>query len=125
MVVGSGIDVMAVNDMERELAKGAWTAADGIFRQSELDDCLAARSPARRLAAYFAAKEAAAKALNIHLADLAIFSEIEVIAAEPDHVKLRFHGRAQEQCERVGGKHILAALHSDRYLAAAMVIVEG
>ncbi len=125
MVVGSGIDVMAVHDMQRELAQRSWTAADGIFRQSELDDCNAGRSPARKLAAYFTAKEAAAKALDIHVADLAIFREIEVTTSGPSEVKLGFYGRAAEQCERLGVKRVLASLHADRNLAAAMVILEG
>lgn len=125
MIVGSGIDLMAVNEIQRELAHRAWTVADGIFRQSELNHCNAARSPARMLAAYFAVKEAAAKALAIRFADLAIFREIEVTADGPGHVQLRFHGRAQKLCDALGVKRVLAALHSDRYMAAAMVLLEG
>ena len=125
MVIGSGIDVMAVNDMQRELTHGAWIAADGIFRQSELDDCNAARSPARKFAAYFAAKEAAAKALDVRVTDLAILREIEVISSYRDQVKICFHGRAHEQCDKLGVKRVVAALHANRHLAAAMVILEA
>ena len=124
MVLGTGIDVMAVSDMQRELAHGPWCATDCIFRASELQHCNAARSPARQLASYFVAKEAAVKALALRVVDLTIFREVEVIGNH-ESVKVRFHGRAQEQSERLGVRRVLAALHSDRYLAAAMVILEG
>ena len=125
MVLGTGIDVMAVKEMQRELAHGAWTAADGIFCASELRYCNAARAPARRLAACFVAKEAALKALGVRIADLEMFREIEVIETAQGSVKLSLHGRAQRQLSALGVKQVLAALHSDRYLAAAMVVLEG
>ena len=124
MVIGTGIDVMALNDMERELARGPWTAADGIFRESELRQCRHGGSRARSLSACYVAKEAAAKALNLHVSDLGVFREIEVINVTHDHIKLSFHGRAQEQFERLGATRVLTSVHADRHLAAAMVILE-
>jgi holo-[acyl-carrier protein] synthase len=125
MVLGTGIDVVTVEDVRRELARGAWTAADGIFRDSELRYCNAVRSPARRLAARFAAKEAVLKALGVGVTDLEMLREVEVIGIAPGHVKVSLHGRAQRQSSALGVQRVLAALHADRNLAAAMVILEG
>ncbi len=122
MVVGSGIDVMAVHDMRRELTR-PWTVADGIFRESELHCCNCSRQAARRLASCFVTKEAALKALGVQVSDLDLFRDVEVIPGEK--VEVRFHGRAQQRCRNLGVKHIVAAVHSDRHLAAAMVILEG
>lgn len=124
MVLGSGIDVMAVSDMERELAHGPWLARDGIFRASELSLCHATRSCARRLASYFVAKEAALKALDIHVADLEIFHDIEVMERS-GRVEVFFHGRARAHCDALGVRRILAALYTGHHFAAAMVILEG
>jgi holo-[acyl-carrier protein] synthase len=125
MVLGTGIDVVIIEDVQRELAHGAWTAADGIFRDSELRDCNAVRSPARRLAACFAAKEAVLKALGVGVTDLEMLREVEVIGIAPGNVKVSLHGRAQRQSSALGVQRVLAALHADRNLAAAMVILEG
>lgn len=125
MVLGTGIDVIAIDRMRRELARCPWTTADGVFRASELRHCRAVRSPVRRLAACFAGKEAALKALGIRIADLGMFREIEVLGNGRGSVKVSLHGRVQRQSSALGVKRVLAALHSDRYLAAAMVVLEG
>ena len=125
MVLGTGIDVIAIEDVQRELAHGAWTAADGVFRDSELRYCNAVRAPVRRLAACFAAKEAVLKALGVRVTDLAMLREVEVVGVTHGNVKVSLHGRAQRRSSALGVQHVLAALHSDRYLATAMVILEG
>lgn len=125
MVLGTGIDVIAIEDVQRELAQGVWTSADGVFCDSELRYCNAVRSPARRFAACFAAKEAVLKALGVRVSDLAMFREVEVIGIAPGNVKVSLHGRAQRQSSALGVQRVLAALHADRNLAAAMVILEG
>ncbi len=125
MVLGAGIDVVAVNDIRRELSRGEWTPADGIFLDSELNYCYAARASAPRLAACFAAKEAVLKALGVPVADLEMFREVEVLEKASGRTEVSFHGRAQQISEALGVRRVLAALHMDRRLAAAMVILEG
>lgn len=125
MVLGSGIDVIAVDDVRRELAHGTWTAADGILRDSELHFCNAVRSPARRLAACFVAKEAVLKALGIPVADLEMFREVEVGGIQRGQATITLYGRVRHQSASLGVQRVLTALHSDRRFAAAMVILEG
>lgn len=109
-----GIDLIEIERIERALARRP-RLAERLFRPGELDYANARRRPARHLAARFAAKEAAIKALGGECAPI----DVEVRGSEPPTLEL--HGRAREAAERRGVELAVSLTHS-RESAAAVVL---
>lgn len=63
-----------------------------IFTQSERDDCLKRAKPEECLAARWAAKEAAAKALGTGIGKYLSFQDVEVITVRGKGPRIRIHG---------------------------------
>ena len=76
-MIGIGIDAVEVDRFERALARTP-RLADRLFTQAELAYGRAAADPTPRLAARFAAKEAAMKALGVGLGAFG-FHDVEVV----------------------------------------------
>lgn len=89
--------------------------ADRLFRPAELAACEGRARPGRHLAARFAAKEAAIKALGGGCSP----RDIEVAGNEAP--ELRLHGRAGELAARHGVTLAVSLTHS-RESAAAVVL---
>ena len=88
MTAGVGIDLIEVDRIERALERYP-NLAGRLFSDEELEYSRRHGRPARHLAARFAAKEAAVKALGLdHLSP----REIEVVTGRPP--TLRLHGAA-------------------------------
>jgi holo-[acyl-carrier protein] synthase len=88
-----------------------------LFTQGERAYAAARARPGRHLAARFAAKEAAIKALGKPLPP----AQIEVVNSEDGAPSLRLHGTAAAEAERRGVKLSVSLTHS-REMAAAVVI---
>ena len=124
MVLGTGIDIVEVDRVRRELSCSRWSAADGIFRPREVQYCYTGGRPEKRFAALFAAKEAAGKALGIGAPDLSAFRDIEIAADCNGAFRVRLHGSARRRYESLGAPRVLSAWHANRYFATAMVVLE-
>ncbi len=110
---GIGIDLIEIERLERALERRP-RLAERLFTDAELAYANARRRPGRHLAARFAAKEAAIKALGGGVAP----REIEVVGSAPPRLVLR--GRA---AERAGaGLQLGVSLTHSRELAAASVV---
>jgi holo-[acyl-carrier protein] synthase len=107
-----GIDLIEIGRLERALERRPRLAAR-LFTAAELDYARARRRPGRHLAARFAAKEAAVKALGLGGFGL---REIEVVAGEPP--TLRLHGRAAEAAAERGVELKVSLTHSREHAAA-------
>ena len=125
MILGVGIDLVEHCRVERELAAGKWAETDGVFTREEITYCSAGVWPARRYAAFFAAKEATLKALGLAVPDTGIYRDIEVFARTGDQHEIVLHNRAQAEFMNRGGRHIRLSVGSTREQAGAMVIVEA
>ena len=90
--------------------------ADRVFTPDELAYARARGRPGRHLAARFAAKEAAIKALGLRHFGL---REIEVVAGEPP--TLRLHGRAGDAARERGVELQVSLTHSHEMAAAVVV----
>lgn len=119
MTAGVGVDLLEIDRLERALARHP-RLAQRIFTPDELAYAAGRRRPARHLAARFAAKEAAVKALG--LTGALGLHEVEVGAGEPP--RLRLSGRAAETANRAGVELHVSLTHS-RESAVAVVIAEA
>jgi holo-[acyl-carrier protein] synthase len=111
-----GIDLIEIERVERALARRP-RLAERLFTPAEREYAAAHARPGRHLAARFAAKEAAIKALGKPLPP----AEIEVVNAEDGAPSLRLHGKAAAEAER-GGVTLSVSLTHSRETAAAVVI---
>jgi holo-[acyl-carrier protein] synthase len=115
---GIGIDLIEIDRLDRALRRYP-RLAGRLFREEELRFAAARRRPARHLAARFAAKEAAIKALGGGIAP----REIEVIGATPP--RLRLHGRAGEAAAGLPGPLSVSLTHSREHAAAVVATAPG
>ena len=110
-----GIDLIEIDRVERALERRP-RLADRLFTAEELAYARRRARPGRHLAARFAAKEAAIKALGGRgIAP----REIEVVAGEPP--RLALHGRAAERAGEHGIALGVSLTHSREIAAAAVV----
>jgi holo-[acyl-carrier protein] synthase len=117
---GIGIDLIEIERLELALERQPGLA-ERIFRAGELAYAGSRRRPGPHLAARFAAKEAALKALGIGGLGL---REIEVEGGDREPPRLRLHGRAAEEAERQGLTLAVSLTHS-RGMAGAVVIARS
>jgi holo-[acyl-carrier protein] synthase len=116
MPAGLGIDLIEVSRVERALARHP-RLAQRLFTEDELLYAEARRRPGRHLAARFAAKEAAVKALG--LGDGFGLRDVEVLAGRPPRVRLS--GRAAEVAEARNLELRISLTHSREHAAAVAV----
>ena len=124
MIIGSGIDLTEVARIQKAVERYGARFLDRVFTAGEQAYCLPRRTGAESLAARFAAKEAAAKALGTGISHGVTWSEIEVVREPGGKPCLRFHGRAAEIATRMGVARAALSLTHTRDLAIASVVIE-
>jgi holo-[acyl-carrier protein] synthase len=117
VTLGAGIDLIEIDRIERALERRPALAAR-IFTERELAEANERARPARHLAARFAAKEAALKALGLGGLRL---HEVEVEGGKNSAPALRLSGSA-EQAAAERGVNLEVSLTHSRDLAAAVVV---
>jgi holo-[acyl-carrier protein] synthase len=95
-----------------------------IYTASEQAYCLSKKQSAESLAARFAAKEAAAKALGTGISYGVAWPEIEVVRLRSGKPTLQLHGRAAALAERMGVVRMHLSLTHSRSTALAVVVFE-
>ncbi|HEU0132532.1 MAG TPA: holo-ACP synthase [Mycobacteriales bacterium] len=123
-VVGVGVDVVDVARLARVLDRTPGVA-ERVFGDAERAYAAAAVAEvrARRLAARFAAKEAAAKALGAPR--VVRWREIEVVASDGGRPALRVTGRTAEAAAAAGIRSWHVSLTHDGGVAVAVVVAES
>ncbi len=124
MILGFGVDLLDVGRVEKELARGEWTADEGIFTRGEICRCGAVPHPASRYAEYFAVKEAVIKALGVQPPDLALFPEVEVGHCDSQGYQVILHDRLKAAAEQLGVRRIKIAVARNAGQGTAVVILE-
>lgn len=120
MVVGLGIDLLEHRTLERELARGAWQARDGVFTPSEIQAWNGAARPAVALALCFAVKEATLKALGLGIRDIGSLSEVEFRGAR----EVVLHGRVRAAAARLRVRKVWTSTARTALRSGAIVILE-
>ncbi|MCG6964614.1 MAG: holo-ACP synthase [Acidobacteria bacterium] len=120
MIIGVGLDLIAVERIDRLLARHG----DRFLSRCFSSDELVRPSDPEHLAGLLAAKEAAFKALLVPATSGIGWKDIAVIRGRDGLPRLRFQGRAQEQGARLGinVSHVSITHHGG--FAAAVVILE-
>lgn len=126
MIVGLGTDLVGVQRIAAVYDRQGRRFLDRVYTAAEAAYCLEARDPGERLAARWAAKEAAMKALGTGWTKGVRFADIEVIpAGEATPPTLRFHGAAAARCAALGATRWHCSLSHADGMAIATVILEG
>ena len=123
-IVGIGLDATEIDRIADVLARHGERFLRRIYTDGEIAYCLRHRDPSPSLAARFAAKEAAMKALGTGAARGVVWRDIEVIRGFGPP-QLRFHGGAAARFGALGAKSSLITLTHSRQLALAQVLLLG
>ncbi len=129
----TGVDIIEIERMERAVTRWGARFLRRVFTPGEQHDC-GDRVPS--LAARWAAKEAAAKALGVGLVGLGLtpqpvderavkLQEIEVQRAPTGQPLLVLHGRAAERAAALGWRSVSLSLSHSRDYAVAFVVAEA
>lgn len=124
MILGIGVDLVEVGRIRRILDRYGERFLRRVYTPRERALALSRQDPALYLAAAFAAKEAASKALGTGLRGVS-WREMEVRHEANGKPYLIFSGRAQKRFEELGGKASYISLSHERSHAVAVVIIEG
>ncbi len=119
-----GIDLVLVATVAESIGEHGERYLKRVYTEGELNDCQGPEGPvAERLAARFAAKEAALKVLRP--ADEAIpWSEIEVVREPSGWVTLALAGRALGAANNQGLKDFAVSISHEGAYATAVVVAE-
>jgi holo-[acyl-carrier protein] synthase len=123
-VRGIGIDVVQVTRLVQALERFGERMERRLFTETELSYCRGHKDPLPHLAARFAAKEAASKALGTGMSGGIGFRQFEVIQPGGRQPTLTFHGAALERFHQLGCSRSHVSLTHDGGLAIACVVVE-
>jgi holo-[acyl-carrier protein] synthase len=122
VIVGIGVDVVDVARLGRALERTP-ALAGRVFLHGERAYAGDGEEGLRRLAARFAAKEAAAKALGAPVE--ATWQEAEVVVDASGRPSLHVHGRFAEIARERGVRAWHLSLSHDGSVAVAMVVAES
>ena len=114
---GVGLDLIEIGRLERALERRP-RLAERLFSDAELEFARSRRRPGRHLAARFAAKEAAIKALGGGAIPL---RDVEVSGGGDERPLLELRGRAAEAAD-AGSVHLELSLTHSREIAGAIAV---
>ncbi|MGE5849335.1 MAG: holo-ACP synthase [Candidatus Methylomirabilota bacterium] len=122
MILGLGTDLVAIPRLEAVLSRNRERFLGRVFTPSEQADCLSRAHPARHLAARFAAKEAAMKALGTGWGLGVRWQDVEVQSGFAVPPVLRLSGAAKARADARGIRQALVSLSHDGDYAIAVVV---
>jgi holo-[acyl-carrier protein] synthase len=121
-MIGIGIDLVDIARFRQVIARRPGIVAR-VFCDAEQATVAARIDPAPGLAARFAAKEAAMKALGVGIGAVD-FRELEVVSASSGAPSMVLSGRAAERAEALGVTSVLVSLSHTDDCAGAIVFAE-
>jgi holo-[acyl-carrier protein] synthase len=123
VIVGLGIDVCPVSRIAEILERHGALFADRVFTPGELEHAGNGVVRNERLAARWAAKEAAIKALGAP--EGLRWHDLEVVNAADGAPSLRLQGAAEARAASRGVSRALLSLSHAAGVAVAVVVLEG
>ncbi len=119
--LAAGADLVEIGRIEQMIERYGERFTARVFTAGELADC---GGRAASLAARWAAKEAAAKALGTGIGPVA-FCEIEVVRGAARRPELQLHGKAAVLAGELGLEMWAVSLTHDGGMAMAFVVALG
>jgi holo-[acyl-carrier protein] synthase len=126
MIVGHGIDLVEIRQIERRLstAHGEW--AEGAFTEAEQAQADPEPYRAQYFAGRYAAKEAVAKALGTGFSDDVTWHDVEILRSETGAPTVSLSGGALEVASAMGiTDWLLSISHGDSFAIASAIAVAG
>jgi holo-[acyl-carrier protein] synthase len=123
MIIGVGVDIAELDRISRSHARFGERFSARILTPAEL--ALVPANAVPFLAARFAAKEAAVKALGTGFSGGITFQDIEIRSDPLGKPLIFFHNQAQLRCRDLQVRAAHISLSHSRDNAVAMVILEG
>ena len=125
MIVGLGVDVVELDRIEKALERHGERFLERILTTAErVLMSKRPKSPVPFLAARFAAKEAAAKALGVGFRNGLSHREIEVTNGAQGEPSMHFSGAAEARAEALGVVRARVSLTHGQDVAVAVVVLE-
>ena len=125
MIVGTGVDIAEVARIRETVARFGERFLKRVFTPDEVRYCTSKANTEERLAARFAAKEAAMKAIGTGLRHGVTWQDVEVVRQLGGRPGLRLSGKAAEFAAALGCQRIHLSLSHTEDQAIAYVILEG
>lgn len=122
MVIGIGIDAVQIGRFERAVARHGARLLNRLFTVMEQARWRGHRSSGRHLAARFAAKEAAFKALRTGWGQGVMWQNVEIVGGGREPSSVLLSGRARDMATRLGITQMLVSLTHDGEYAIACVV---
>lgn len=122
MIKGIGTDIVEIVRVEKAILKPGFL--ERYFTESEISQYKAKGSKAQSIAANFAGKEAAAKAMGTGFSGFSA-REMEILKDQNGAPFVRMHGKCREICENIGIDEIHISLSHSRTYATAFAVAEG
>ena len=113
-----GVDMVEIDRIVAAIERFGVRFLHRIWTERELAYC---RGRAPELAARFAGKEAASKALGTGIAGL-VWRDVEILPDERGKPLIFLHGGAKERAEQIGLSQWAISLTHSRHMACAMVV---
>ena len=125
MIAGIGVDLVHVPRIRQAIERWQERFLERVFTAEEIAYARRRRDPAEHLAARFAAKEAALKALGTGLSMGVRWREVEVRRARGEPPRLALSGRTAALGAARGVRVFHVSLTHDGEYALAQVLAEG
>ena len=125
MIVGTGVDIAEVARIRDAVSRFGERFLKRVFTPEEIHYCTSKANSEERLAARFAAKEAAMKAIGTGLRHGVTWQDVEVVRQLGGRPGLRLSGKAAEFAAALGCQRIHLSLSHTEDQAIAHVILEG
>ncbi len=125
MIVGIGIDVVSINRIEKIYNQYGSRFLEKILHPHEMKSIPHIKNQKmKRLASFFAAKEAVSKALGTGFREGLWFTDIEVLRHKSGMPHFSFHGKAKIKSKRLGVKKTWLTLSYEKDLCTVVAILE-
>ena len=119
IMLSTGVDIIEISRIRDVLDRYGQRFLDRVFTPGEIAYC---RGRAPNLAARFAAKEAAMKALGTGVRGVG-WKDIEVVRAPSGAPGVLYHGRAESRARRLGVLETSLSISHSRDYAVAFAVV--
>ncbi|MCS7312282.1 MAG: holo-ACP synthase [Acidobacteria bacterium] len=124
-ICGIGVDVIEIGRIRQAVERLGERFLRRIFTEAEQTYCAGFQDPYPHLAARFAAKEAAMKALGVGLWSGIPWTDFEVRNLPSGEPQLFLHSRAWTRANERGVTQVWVSLSHDRTAAVAVVVLVG